>query len=92
MMSDYHHYKYQCPFITGTAENKVFCEGGCRIQFSAIADCREFLRLYCAHEDQHWKHCNIAQAKMRRIEKNEEIKKGIKRWKETKNSTSQKKN
>lgn len=78
---DYYHYAYQCPYITGTTENRIYCEGNCRLQFSAIADCREYLQSYCANMDQHWKHCTLAQAKTKRIEKNIELKKEIKKWK-----------
>ena len=82
-MSDYYHYAYQCPYISGTTENRIYCEGNCRIQFSAIADCREYLQQYCANDDQHWKDCTIAIAKTRRIEKNIKLKQEIKKWQTT---------
>ena len=86
---DYWHMSYQCPYLSGTTENRIYCDGNCRIQFSTVADCREFLRSYCANQDQHWKDCCIAQSKTRRIEKNEEIKKEIREWrnKETRRKT-----
>ena len=83
-MLDYFHYQYQCPFLTSTEGQKIHCEGGCRICFTAVADCREYLQSYCAHKDQTWKQCTIAQAKLRRVEKNEELARRIKAWKTTK--------
>lgn len=78
---DYFHYAYQCPYLTGTEEHIVHCEGGCRIVFTAVADTRRFLQAHCA-DTESWKHCYIALAKTDRIERNLETKKRIKRWQE----------
>lgn len=80
-MADYYHYDYQCPFISSTAQNKIYCDGNCRIEFMTGYDCKEFLQKYCANMDQHWRNCTIAQQKTKRLFQNEELKLIIKNWK-----------
>lgn len=80
MPSDYHHYAYQCPYLTGAEEMCIRCEGGSIVRFTAVADCRRFLLKWCAHPDQTWRDCCIAQARTDRIERNIKTKREIKAW------------
>jgi len=59
---DYFHYKYQCPYLTSTDAQKIYCEGGCRMTFPTIARCRNWLHTYCASKDG-WEMCSMAQEK-----------------------------
>ena len=76
---DYYHYQYQCPYISGTTQNQVFCDGGCRINFPSIAACRRWIRKYCADPDG-WKACTISQMQTEQIEFKLEIQKEVKSW------------
>ena len=78
-IADYFHYNYQCPYITGTREHIVNCEAGCA-RFTTVADCRRFLRKYCASENQNWKNCSLAQARTEAIENQIRIRKDIAIW------------
>lgn len=77
-MSDYYHYRYKCPYMSGTDADCVHCVGGCRIKFTALADCKRYLREYCAGD--HWQECTIAITKTTRHEINEDIRRAIKEW------------
>ncbi len=78
-MSDYFHYNYQCPYITGTKEHQITCEGG-SMRFTTVSDCREFLLSFCANEDQTWKSCTIACARTQAIDRQIRIRKDIREW------------
>ena len=77
---DYFHYRYQCPYIVGTSEKTVYCEQNTKLGFSSVGSCRRFVQAYCAHEDQRWQLCPIAQARIAEMETKECIKKKVKEY------------
>lgn len=84
---DYFHYKYECPYNTGTTANTAYCEKGSKVVCPSVARAREYILKYCANTDG-WKNCTIAQMITRSYDMKYEIQKGVKEWqrKQQKNS------
>ena len=61
---DYFHYRYHCPYITSTDAKTIYCEGKNRLCFETVAECRKWLLRFCA-DCNGWKHCQIAQRKLK---------------------------
>lgn len=81
-MSDYFHYAYQCPYLSGTDAKTVYCDGRCRIGFDTLAETRKWLLRYCADSDG-WKNCTLAKQKVAYQEWKLSLQKEVKSWKTT---------
>ena len=73
---DYFHYNYQCPYMSGTDSQKVYCDGSSRLIFPDVGACREFLHRYCA-DPAGWEHCSVARMQTDHIMRKLQIQRGI---------------
>lgn len=68
-MTDYWHRNYICPFLEGTGEKQVRCEGGCCLRFPENAETADYIGRYCASFD--YTQCSLAAAKIRYYDRTE---------------------
>lgn len=84
-MSDYFHYHYHCPYMSGTDGKTIYCKReedskSSRICCPSVASCRRYVQSHCA-DAKGYHRCTIAQILEDAVYKKIVIKERIRTWK-----------